>query len=129
MSLILKTRAILATSLLAILSCGSLASQTVTTIYSFGANDGTPSTETLAQGRDGKLYGTAGFGGANTMGTIFQLDTATNSNKVVYNFTGPDGTRPSGGLTRHGDGNFYGTTEGVEQTARAFCSGSHRRRF
>lgn len=63
----------------------------------------------LAQGRDGNLYGTAQLGGTSGMGTVFKL-TPNGTVTTVHNFSGADGSDPTGGLTLGSDGNFYGTT-------------------
>ncbi len=83
--------------------------QTVKSLYSFtGANSsGNPGFGTLAQGRNGKLYGTT-FGPAGTGGSVFAITTA---GKETQPFTfGIDGTNPWAGLTLGTDGNYYGTT-------------------
>ncbi len=44
------------------------------TLYSFtGGNDGANPTDKLIQGADGRLYGTAIYGGANNEGTVFVI--------------------------------------------------------
>jgi uncharacterized repeat protein (TIGR03803 family) len=63
----------------------------------------------LAQGADGNLYGTAWSGGTYGTGTIFMI-TPSGAYAVLYNFDGPHGSNPNGGLTLANDGNFYGTT-------------------
>ena len=63
----------------------------------------------LAQGADGNLYGTAWSGGTYGAGTIFTI-TPSGAYTVLYNFDGPHGSNPNGGLTLANDGNFYGTT-------------------
>jgi len=95
-------------------------SQTVKLIHDFTGTDGyDPLYGVLAQGRDGRLYGTASGGGANGMGTIFKQRTTTGSATIViYNFSGSDGAYPDGGLTLARDGNFYGTTSGGGRTRK-----------
>ena len=65
--------------------------------------------EVLAQGRDGNLYGTARNGGTSGMGTVFKV-TPSGTVTTLYNFSGTDGSYPTGGLSLGLDGNFYGTT-------------------
>jgi uncharacterized repeat protein (TIGR03803 family) len=87
--------------------------QTVSTIHTFNVTNGKyPQVVVLTQGRDGRLYGTTGLGGANGLGTIFKQGTAEGGNVVLYNFSGPDGSGPAGGLTLGTDGNYYGTASG-----------------
>jgi len=65
--------------------------------------------EVPAQGRDGNLYGTARDGGTSNMGTVFMV-TPSGVVTTVYDFSGTDGSYPTGGLSLGLDGNFYGTT-------------------
>jgi len=71
------------------------------------------------QGNDGSYYGTTGYGGANSDGTVFK--TTTNGALItlydfgtVTNASGAslDGTTPSGNLVQDTDGYFYGTCGG-----------------
>jgi uncharacterized repeat protein (TIGR03803 family) len=83
----------------------------VTTIHVFDGNDGAgPSLETLAQGEDGNLYGTAVTGSlAKLGGTVFQM-TPSGNVTVLHVFAGFDGWHPSAGLALGSDGLFYGST-------------------
>jgi uncharacterized repeat protein (TIGR03803 family) len=58
----------------------------------------------------GNLLGTARLGGANNLGTVFEMRTDGRL-LVLHTFQGGlDGSRPEGGLLRDGLGNLYGTT-------------------
>jgi uncharacterized repeat protein (TIGR03803 family) len=85
--------------------------QTYTDLYNFGTNPGDPASPTytgiIAQGRDGNLYTTAPYGGANNDGAVFKI-TPTGTLTVVHSFDGTDGANPWAGLTMGMDGNFYG---------------------
>jgi len=83
----------------------------VTTIHVFNGNDGAgPSLETLAQGEDGNLYGTAVTGSlAKQGGTVFQM-TPAGSLTTLHVFDGFDGWHPAAGLILGSDGLFYGNT-------------------
>jgi uncharacterized repeat protein (TIGR03803 family) len=85
--------------------------QTVTTLQNFnGTNGANPFMGALTQGRDGKLYGTTYNGGANSIGTVFRFNQATNFISVLHSFAGgSDGGEPVG-LMLATDGNFYGAT-------------------
>jgi uncharacterized repeat protein (TIGR03803 family) len=92
-----------------LLSASALA-QTVTTLQNFnGTNGANPFMGALTQGRDGKLYGTTYYGGANSLGTVFRFNQATNFISVIHSFAGTDGSSPVG-LMLATDGNYYGTT-------------------
>jgi uncharacterized repeat protein (TIGR03803 family) len=94
--------------LTAVLLSQAAPAQTVKTLYSFtGANSsGNPGLGTLAQGRNGKLYGTT-IGPNGDAGSAFSITTGGNASEV-YAF-GSDGTNPWGGLTLGQDGYYYGT--------------------
>ncbi len=80
-------------------------------LYSFDndANGNLPA-DTLLQGTDGNLYGTASLGGANGNGTAYRIS-PQGTFAVIYSFQGsPDGTGPSAGLVEGKDGDLYGTT-------------------
>ncbi len=64
----------------------------------------------------GNLYGTTALGAsdglpqANTYGSVFEIAHGSGPFSTVVNFTGVDGSGPSG-LSIDSQGNFYGTTE------------------
>jgi uncharacterized repeat protein (TIGR03803 family) len=89
-------------------------------LYQASRSDGFAS-NTLIQGKDGALYGTARDGGAfwNTTGcfaagncgTVYRFDVTTNTYTVLFSFDGgSDGRDPEGGLLQGTDGWLYGTT-------------------
>jgi uncharacterized repeat protein (TIGR03803 family) len=88
-------------------------SQTYTDLYNFGTQSGDPASPTysgiIAQGRDGNLYSTAPYGGANNDGAVFKI-TPAGTLTVLHSFDGTDGANPWSGLTLGTDGKFYGTT-------------------
>jgi uncharacterized repeat protein (TIGR03803 family) len=82
---------------------------TVTVLYNFGGKDGDliyPAGPIVAQGRDGRLYGTTEYGGAYNDGVVFAI-TPGGGATVLYQVDTNDG---SNGLTLGTDGNLYGTT-------------------
>ena len=87
--------------------------QTFSVLYNFGTNSGDPCNPTesgiVAQGRDGNLYTTAPWCGANGYGAVFKM-TPSGTLTVLYSFDGATGLNPRGGLTLGTDGNFYGIT-------------------
>lgn len=64
----------------------------------------------------GFLWGTTGFGGSESAGTVFKINVATGEITTLVEFTGPSGDRvgrnPRGSLISDPLGAWYGTTEG-----------------
>jgi uncharacterized repeat protein (TIGR03803 family) len=92
--------------------------------------DGATSQAPLVEGTDGNLYGVTTFGGVAKLngqifsgyGTVFQI-TPAGQFTVLHTFCTlggncADGAYPADGLTQGTDGNFYGTTYGLD------CSGN-----
>ncbi len=92
--------------------------QTFSAVYNFGSQAFDPinplPSGIIAQGRDGAIYSGAP-GGANSLGAAYKV-TPSGTLTTLYNFgnTLSDGVDPYGGLTLGTDGNFYGTTNGLE---------------
>jgi uncharacterized repeat protein (TIGR03803 family) len=100
----------------------ALPAQTFTTLHSFDHLDGVLPYAGLVQATNGKFYGTAYYGGANTCiygsanvgcGTVFEI-TPSGKLTTLYSFCSQsdctDGSNPYGGLIQATDGNLYGTT-------------------
>ncbi len=62
----------------------------------------------LAEGRDGMIYGTAQYGGANGTGGIYRIARDGSLFELVYSW--PDEAYPYGGVTLGSDGALYGVT-------------------
>jgi uncharacterized repeat protein (TIGR03803 family) len=82
-------------------------------LYSFqGGSDGSDPLAGLVFDAAGNLYGTTrGLG--RPSGTVFELAPVGGGNyqeKVLWRFSGPDGSVPYGNLILDGAGNLYGTT-------------------
>jgi uncharacterized repeat protein (TIGR03803 family) len=87
---------------------------TETVLYNFcnvgACTDGANPFAGLFRDKEGNLYGTTVYGGANDAGTVFEV-TTTGTEKVLHDFTGgSDGYYPYGGVVRDTKGNLYGTT-------------------
>jgi uncharacterized repeat protein (TIGR03803 family) len=87
--------------------------QTFTTLFSFDSTDGEYPSAGLVQATNGDLYGTTGYGGANSNGTLFKI-TPGGTLTTLYSFCSQtnctDGAYPAYGLVQHTNGDFYGTT-------------------
>jgi uncharacterized repeat protein (TIGR03803 family) len=82
-------------------------------LYAFqGGADGLGPFGGVVMDGAGNLYGTTGFGGANTSGVVFEVPAGGGSENVLYSFRGgSDGALPVAGVVRDSNGNLYGTTE------------------
>jgi uncharacterized repeat protein (TIGR03803 family) len=89
-----------------------------TILYSFaGSGDAAFPSGGLVADRVGNLYGVTLLGGANNLGAVYQLSPPTReggswTETVIFSFSGPDGTLPSGRLEFDQSGALYGTTDG-----------------
>jgi uncharacterized repeat protein (TIGR03803 family) len=87
---------------------------TETVLYNFtGQADGGGPAAGLVRDSAGNFYGTAQYGGASGVGTIFKI-TLQGKETTLHSFTGgaADGADPFGGsLVRDSSGNLYGVTQ------------------
>ena len=89
-----------------------------TILYSFaGSEDAAFPSGGLVMDLTGNLYGMTLLGGANNLGAVYQLSPPTTeggswTETVIFSFSGPDGTLPSGRLEFDQSGALYGTTDG-----------------
>lgn len=84
-------------------------------IYAFSgsSNDGVFPFGSLIFDGKGNLYGTTIGGGPSFGGTVFELTPGSGgtwTEKILYSFTGTDGSEPYASLIFDGTGNLYGTT-------------------
>ena len=90
-----------------------LSAQTFTTLHSFDNSDGAYPEAGLVQATNGAFYGTTQGGGANGLGTIFNM-TPNGTVTALYSFCSQsgcsDGVYPEAGLIQAANGDFYGTT-------------------
>jgi len=89
--------------------------QTFTVLTEFDGTNGGNSTGALTQGSNGNFYGAAAAGGADGLGTVFDV-TSAGALTTLHGFcvlTGcPDCAGPGSALLLAANGNFYGTTQG-----------------
>src|SRR5579863_6610390 len=81
-------------------------------IHSFKGPDGEQPITALIIDSSGNLYGTTQQGGANSVGTVFEVSPSgsTWKERVLYSFGGSgDLNSPSAALTLDSTGNLYGT--------------------
>jgi uncharacterized repeat protein (TIGR03803 family) len=78
-------------------------------LYSFDVVHGVQPDAGLIRGRDGNLYGTTTWGGANSAGVVYRL-TLSGALTVIHEFSELEGKNPYAGLVEGTDGNFYGVT-------------------
>ena len=83
---------------------------TLTTLYSFGYDDGAYPRAGLVQATDGNLYGTTSEGGWGGQGTVFRITTNGVLTTVVW-FNGANGANPQSPVIQARDGSFCGTAE------------------
>lgn len=76
-------------------------------LYNFSGPDGS-SPNTILQSATGKRFGTANAGGANDLGTVFEL-TRDGSLTTLHDFAGTDGANPTAFIAGP-NGTFYGAT-------------------
>ena len=89
-------------------------SGSITTLASFSAKDGKNPVGPLVMDRAGNLFGTMASGGANDMGTVFELGKRNHRVQLLSTFDGTNGANPIFGLTLDARGNLYGVAEGSE---------------
>jgi uncharacterized repeat protein (TIGR03803 family) len=63
----------------------------------------------LLEAQDGHLYGTAEFGGASGLGTVFRITTGGVFARI-HSFAADEGADPRGALVQGRNGQFFGTT-------------------
>jgi uncharacterized repeat protein (TIGR03803 family) len=92
--------------------------QTFTSLASFNVPYGITPYASLVQGLDGKLYGTAFAGNADSLdngfGTVFSITRSGSLTPIYYFCSQPvcaDGDSPKAAVLQATDGNLYGTTE------------------
>jgi uncharacterized repeat protein (TIGR03803 family) len=89
--------------------------ETVLHDFTGGDSDGAQPYAGLVIGLNGALYGTTWKGGSHNLGTIFQLvppaaPGGSWTERILHNFSGPDGFEPVGALVFGKNGWLYGVT-------------------
>ncbi|WP_409999057.1 beta strand repeat-containing protein, partial [Bradyrhizobium sp. SZCCHNRI2007] len=95
---------------------GGTYSSTPTTLISFDSTSGTNPAGSLSVDAAGNLYGTTTHGGANNVGTVFEIAKTANGYSstptVLVSFNSTNGASPgSGSIIFDAAGNLFGTTQ------------------
>ncbi|HEX3432259.1 MAG TPA: choice-of-anchor tandem repeat GloVer-containing protein [Rhizomicrobium sp.] len=107
----MSNRSLLASVFALSLSIGYAEAKSFVVLHAFQGSDGANPYSTLIRDGAGNLYGTTDGGGANGLGTVFQL-APDGTETVLHAFGGAsDGILPVAGLITDKAGNFYGTTQ------------------
>jgi uncharacterized repeat protein (TIGR03803 family) len=83
---------------------------TITTIATFNNTNGANPYDTLYIDSSGNLYGTTYAGGANSLGTVFEIASGSNTITTIASFNGTNGSNPMGGVVMDSSGDLFGTT-------------------
>ena len=90
---------------------------TPTTLVSFNNDDGSPNGSLIADA-NGDLFGTTINGGANDVGTVFEIAKSVSATgyastpTILISFNGTNGVSPDGSLIADANGDLFGTTGG-----------------
>lgn len=77
-----------------------------------GTSNGSNPKGNLIQATNGKLYGMTQNGGAFNDGVIFSYDPSTNTYSKIFDFSGSNGSTPTGSLIQASNGKLYGVAGG-----------------
>src|SRR5262249_3754425 len=89
-----------------------LSGSNFTVLHSFTGPDGAAPQDSVIEGTNGALYGTALDGGISDHGTVFRMDKDGGNFNVIHYFAGGtnDGLGPYASLYKGPNGKLYGTT-------------------
>lgn len=83
----------------------------ITVLATFNGANGANPMGGLVMDASGNLYGTTNIGGANNLGTVFEVVSGSGTVTVLASFNGAgNGANPQGSLYRDASGNLFGTT-------------------
>ena len=101
------------------LAAGSRSLSTLATFPVMDADSAEPGG--LIVDGSGNLYGVTSYGGANNVGSIFEISSSTHVFSTLATFNGTNGNNPNLQLVEDASGNLYGTTQsGVNGTGSVF---------
>jgi uncharacterized repeat protein (TIGR03803 family) len=84
-------------------------SSTITALGSFDGTNGELPLGGVTFDANGNLYGTTAFGGANHVGTVWELAKGSSTITLLGSFDGTNGGDPKAGVTFDANGNLFGT--------------------
>src|SRR5262249_44117927 len=85
-------------------------SSTITTLATFNGANGAVPLAGLVRDAQGNLFGTTQGGGANNLGTVFELAAGSSTITALATFNGANGSLPEGPLLLDSQCNLLGTT-------------------
>ena len=87
-------------------------SNTITPIASFNYTNGALPYAGVVEDSSGDLFGTSNGGGANGVGTVYEVAAGSNTITTLAPFNGTNGNNVQAGLIEDGSGNLFGTSNG-----------------
>ena len=82
----------------------------ITTLATFNGTNGANPMAGLVMDASGNLYGTTNIGGANNLGTVFEVVSGSGTVTTLASFSGTgNGANPQASLYRDASGNLFGT--------------------
>ncbi|HET6246261.1 MAG TPA: choice-of-anchor tandem repeat GloVer-containing protein [Tepidisphaeraceae bacterium] len=99
-------------------------STTSTSLAVFNGTNGADPLSTLAIDNSGDLFGTTRLGGANGLGTVFEIANGTNAITKLASFSSATGSSPGDGLVLDSSGDIFGTTTSGKATVFEIKQGS-----
>ena len=83
---------------------------TITGLASFNVANGQNPAGTVILDSSGDVFGTTGYGGASSDGTVFEVANGSSAITDLASFNGADGSDPYAGVIMDSSGNLFGTT-------------------
>jgi uncharacterized repeat protein (TIGR03803 family) len=87
-------------------------SGTIITLANFNGTNGANPYAGVIEDISGNLYGTTYAGGANNLGTIFEVQNGSGRITTLVSFNRSNGANPYGGLIADSSGNLFGACDG-----------------
>ena len=98
---------------------------TITTLASFNDTSRYQPESSVALDARGDLFGTTYYGGADDMGTVWELASGSNTISTIASFDGANGEYPNYGVTVDAQGNLFGTPDRTTGAIWEIVNGSN----